>query len=200
VNFFVYCRDRPGAGELRDQTLEAHWSYMDGFAEGMVARGPTLADDRETATGSLHIVDLPDPEAARAFAFEEPNYRAGVYREVLIRRWLSVLGATMWEFDGDEVNNRRFLVLGHGKPEAVARRDQLRDAHHRHLLEGPYREHLIALGPLLSDDASEWLGVAILIELRDRAKVDSMLASDPYVEAGLFDELEIHDWEFGGRR
>ena len=70
---------------------------MDGFADAMIARGPTLTPDRKTATGSLHIVDLPDAEMARAFAFEEPYYRSGVFREALVRRWRNELGATMWD-------------------------------------------------------------------------------------------------------
>jgi osmotically-inducible protein OsmY len=43
-------------------------------------------------------VDLPDPAAARAFAFDEPYYQAGVYRDVLLRRWHNSLGRTMWDF------------------------------------------------------------------------------------------------------
>jgi uncharacterized protein len=39
-----------------------------------------------------------DPTAAREFAFNEPNYQAGVYRDVLLRRWRNTLGRTMWDF------------------------------------------------------------------------------------------------------
>jgi hypothetical protein len=41
---------------------------MDRYAAKMIARGPTLADDGDTPTGSVHIVGLPEPAAARAFA------------------------------------------------------------------------------------------------------------------------------------
>jgi hypothetical protein len=34
----------------------------------------------------MHIVDLQGAEQVRVFAIEEPFYRAGVYREVLVRR------------------------------------------------------------------------------------------------------------------
>lgn len=34
----------------------------------MITRGPTLTEDGETPTGSVHIVDLPDSAAARDFA------------------------------------------------------------------------------------------------------------------------------------
>jgi uncharacterized protein len=199
MEFFIYCRDNPGTGRLRDELSEAHQSFMDGYADAMIARGPTLTPDRETATGSMHIVDLPDAEAARVFAFEEPNYRAGVYREVLVRRWRNALGRTMWEFDGDPVANRRFLVIGHGRPGVGATRDLLLEAHRRYLADHGYADRFIARGPLLSDDGAEWAGSAWLVELRDRAAVDAMLAGEPFTRAGLYADVEVHDWQFGGR-
>ncbi|MFD2352223.1 YciI family protein [Nonomuraea ferruginea] len=74
MEFFCYHRDRPGSAALREKLTEEHWSYMDRFDARLIARGPTL--DGDTATGSVHIADLPDPAAARAFAFDEPNYQA----------------------------------------------------------------------------------------------------------------------------
>ena len=56
----------------------------------------------------MHIVDVPDPAAARAFAFEEPNYQAGVYRDVLLRRWRNTLGRTMWDFPGGRTGGNRY--------------------------------------------------------------------------------------------
>src|SRR3977135_4517424 len=95
---------------------------MDRYSREMIARGPTLADDGNTPTGSVHIVDLPAPAAARAFAFDEPNYQAGVYRDVLLRRWRNGLGRTMWDFPGGRTGGNRYLVLGLGKSQ-VADRD-----------------------------------------------------------------------------
>lgn len=95
MEFFCYHRDRCGSEQLRDELVEAHWAYMDGFAEQLIARGPTLTEDGERATGSVHIVDLRDAAEARAFALDEPNYQAGIYRDVLLRRWHNRLGRTM---------------------------------------------------------------------------------------------------------
>jgi uncharacterized protein len=200
VEYFFYCRAKPDAEPLWSQLTEAHWSFMDRYADAMIARGPTLTTDRETATGSMHIVDLPDAAAARVFAFEEPCYVAGVYDEVMVRRWRNVLGRTMWEFEGDEVANPRFLVIGHGRPETKAVDSALRAAQRRYFADGGYLEHLIARGPLLSDDGREWVGDATLIETRDRAAVEAMLESAPFTRAGLYANVEVHDWEFGGRR
>jgi len=38
MEFFCYHRDRPGSVALRDELLEAHWSYMDRYATEMIAR------------------------------------------------------------------------------------------------------------------------------------------------------------------
>ena len=114
MEFFCYHRDRPGSVPLRHELLEAHWSYMDRYEKELIARGPTFADDDETPTGSVHMVDLPDPAAARAFAFDEPGYQAGVYRDVMLRRWRNVLGRTMWDFPGGRAGGNRYLVLGLG--------------------------------------------------------------------------------------
>ncbi len=81
--------------------LVQHWSYMDRYEAELIARGPTFGEDGKTPTGSVHIVELPDPAAARAFAFDEPNHQAGVYRDVPLRRWRNLLGRTMWESPAD---------------------------------------------------------------------------------------------------
>src|ERR1035437_2044264 len=113
MEFFCYHRDRPGSVALRDELLEKHWSYMDRYATKMIARGPTLAGDGDTPTGSVHIVDLADSAAARAFLYDEPNYQAGVYRVVLLRRCRNMLGRTMWDFLGRRTGGM-YLVLGLG--------------------------------------------------------------------------------------
>ena len=93
--------------------------FTDQYANEMIARGPTLADDRDTAIGSLQIVDLTDPAAARAFAFDEPDYQSGVYRDVLLRRWRNMLGRTMREFPGGPTGGNRYLVVALGSGDAT---------------------------------------------------------------------------------
>ncbi|MCX4672649.1 YciI family protein [Streptomyces sp. NBC_01381] len=182
MEFFCYHRDRPGSGALRSELLEDHWSYMDAYAKQLIARGPTFADDGDTPTGSVHIVDLPDPAAARAFVFDEPNYQAGAYRDVLLRRWRNVLGRTMWDFPGGRTGGDRYLVLGLGAEPAAD------------VAVPPDRDELIAYGPLLSDDATTWLGTAALVRAPDPETARAVLSRDGYAA------VEVHAWEFGGRR
>jgi uncharacterized protein YciI len=78
ADFLFYCRDRPGVGALLEQHVEAHWSFMDGYADRLLIRGPTLSADGEEHTGSLHIVRLDTGVEMETFAYQEPFYRAGV--------------------------------------------------------------------------------------------------------------------------
>jgi uncharacterized protein YciI len=181
MEFFLYHRDRLGSVALRDELLEEHWSYMDRYATEMIARGPTLTGDGDTPTGSVHIVDLPDPAAARAFAFDEPNYQAGVYRDLLLRRWRNTLGRTMWDFAGGRTGGNRYLVLGLGSGQAAD------------LAVPTDRNELIAYGPLLSDDGANWLGTAALVRAPDTDTARGILTPDRYAD------IEVHNWQFGGR-
>jgi|GEM_PF-385366 len=181
MGFFCYHRDRPGSMALRDDLLEEHWSYMDRYATELIARGPTLAGAGDTPTGSVHIVDLPDPAAARAFAFDEPNYQAGVYRDVLLRRWRNTLGRTMWDFPGGRSSGNGYLVLGLGSGQGAD------------LAVPPGRDELIAYGPLLSDNGAAWLGTAALVRAPDPGKARTILTPSSYAD------IEVHNWAFGGR-
>ncbi|WP_433393403.1 YciI family protein [Micromonospora sp. KLBMP9576] len=181
MEFFCYHRDRRDSLALRLELREEHWSFMDRHAAGMIARGPTLAADGETPTGSVHIVDLPDAAAARAFAFDEPGYQAGVYRDVLLRRWHNTLGRTMWDFPGGRTGGNRYLVLGLGAGRAAE------------VDVCPERDDLIAYGPLLSDDGGTWLGTAALIRAEGPERARAVLTS------GRYADVEVHDWVFGGR-
>jgi uncharacterized protein YciI len=181
VEFFCYHRDRPGSVALREELLEQHWSYMDRYQAEMIARGPTLAADGDTPSGSVHILNLPGPAAARAFAFDEPNYQAGVYRDVLLRRWRNLLGRTMWDFPGGRDGGYRYLVLGLGTGPAAD------------LAVPPGQHGLIAYGPLLSDNGVTWVGTALLIRAPDPDEARSILAPDRYAD------IEVHSWQFGGR-
>ncbi|MCO1575771.1 YciI family protein [Crossiella sp. SN42] len=180
MEFFCYHRDRPGSLALRQELLEQHLSYMDRYAAEMIARGPTMLDG--IPTGSVHVLDLPDPAAARAFAFDEPGYQAGAYRDVLLRRWRNALGRTMWDFPGGRTGGNRYLVLGLGAGEPVD------------LAVPADREQLIAYGPLLADDGDRWLGTAALVRAEDPAAARAVLSVERYAD------VEVHNWQFGGRQ
>ena len=167
---------------------------MDGFADGMIARGPTLAADRTTWTGSVHIVDLPSAEAAREFVEGEPYNRAGLFEQHVIRRFRNLLGRTMWDSPGGS-DDPRFLVIAQllTEPGEHATAVLLPD------LTALPRESLIVHGELLTPDEARPVGVGLALQAPTREAVDALLRGRL---AGLDEHLnvQIHDWEFGGRR
>jgi hypothetical protein len=160
---------------------------MDRFADGMIARGPTLGADRNTWTGSVHIVDLPSDEAARGFIENEPYNRAGLFEHHLVRRFKNLLGRTMWDFPGDSVDPR-FLVIGQ---LAAAADEHAHDVLLRDFAALP-REHVIVHGELLTLDDAEPAGGVLALQAPTREAVDALLGGQ--------DVVQILDWEFGGRR
>jgi hypothetical protein len=191
MDFFVYSRDADDVADLRadQELLEEHWSYMDKFAESMIARGPTLDTERETATGSLHVLGLPSVEAAREFVTLEPNNRAGVYGEHLAWRFDNLLGRSIWEFSGQPAEPR-FLIIGRshlGRPVSAE------------TLPTELLERLILYGALTTLDGGEPAGVALAVQAPDRKAVNALI-EDERTGLGAFSQVEVHNWEFGGRR
>lgn len=176
IDFFVYSRATPSAASTgHDRALdEQHWSYMDRFADGMVARGPTLAADRETWTGSLHILDLPSVGAAREFVEHEPYNRAGLFDRHHVWRFENRLGRTMWEAEGT-TDDARFLVIANTSSRP----------------DFPAPERLIVHGELLTPEDGRPAGVALALAAPSRQAVEALFPNP---------DVEILDWEFGGRR
>jgi uncharacterized protein YciI len=171
--FFVYGRDRPGSFDLKMSLNEEHWSFMDRYGDRLIARGPTVTDDGESTTGSLHVVGLPSVAAAREFAFDEPYFRAGVFESVLLCGFVDRVGRTMWDFQDAVPGLHRFLVISPG--------------------EATSPKHLIAYGDLESLDTSSPLGRAALLEA---SSADDAARALPAPEGA---RVEVHNWRFGGR-
>lgn len=147
---------------------------MDGFADGMIARGPTLAPDRQTWTGSVHIVEVPSADAAREFVERDPYHRAGLFDQHLIRGFTNLLGRTMWEFHAAS-DEPRFLVIA-------------QDAGPRPDLGALPLRRLIVWGELLTLEDARPAGVVLALQAPTREALATVL------------DGEILDWEFGGRR
>ncbi|TCC20097.1 YciI family protein [Kribbella speibonae] len=172
MEYFVYGRDKPNGFEVKVALNEEHWAFMDGYGDRLIARGPTLTEDGGRTTGSLHIVELPDDDAANEFAYDEPYFRAGAFETVEIQRFHNHYpGRTMWDFSTAVEGYNRYLVLTKDAPRQLT------------------SDHLIMYGDLL--DGDRHLGRAALLE-----------APNPEAAAHLIeaDDAEVHPWEFGGRR
>ncbi len=61
------------------------------------------------------------------------------------------------------------------------------------------RERLILYGALTEPESGEMIGVALALQAPGRDAVEELLG-DEAAALGAFPAVEVHDWEFGGRR
>jgi uncharacterized protein len=171
---------------------EAHWSYMDRFANQLILRGPTLSDDGVEHTGSVHVVNVADRASAERFATEEPYWLAGLYRQVTIVRAVVLLhrepaGGSLTP----EVPNA--LITGQWPP-----RPHRAAARKAHLLENHPDSRLRFVAFLVDDDQSHTTGIVSVV----RAVPDEAPSViQPFVDQ-LTDEpvaLTAQRWSRGGR-
>jgi len=92
--FTIHMLDRPGSAELRAATASAHREFVGRHLDTMYLGGPLLADDGQTAIGSLIVMDFPDREAAIAFITGEPYNQAGLFESVTVRAFRPVVEPT----------------------------------------------------------------------------------------------------------
>ena len=166
---------------------------MDRYAAGMVARGPTLSADRTTWTGSVHIVDLPDVRAPQEFVDLEPYNRAGLYERHSIWGFHDLLGRTMWQTPTSSSDGLLFLVLALVEGGGVGSGVTVPD------LSALARRPLVVHGELRALDAAGSSGAVVALRARSRQGVEDLLAHGR-VPLSEHTAVQIHDWEFGGRR
>ena len=134
--------------------------------------------------------------AGRVCAELEPNNRAGLYGEHRIWAFQNLLGRTMWEFTGG-ADEPRFLVIAH------SRQDQSTLVSARPVPPASLRaelcERLILYGALTEPESGEMIGVALALQAPGRDAVEELLR-DEAAALDAFPSVELHDWEFGGRR
>jgi uncharacterized protein YciI len=77
--YCIRCKDVPNSAPLREKVLTEHRAYLTSQADKIVVAGAALAEDGETATGSVFIVNVPDIAAAEAFNDGDPFTPGGVF-------------------------------------------------------------------------------------------------------------------------
>lgn len=198
MEYFFYSRDKADSGPERKALLPDHWAFMDGYDRAMIARGPTVTDDRTAVTGSMHILDLPDDEAAEGFAYGDPLARAGLFDRIDFGLWRNVLGRTMWDFGGSHPDSR-FLAIGLADIDRPSADAALQAAYTEFWSAADRTGRCILFGPLLDDDGATWIGSAVLLEAADRTAAAALLDADPLHQAAFYERRDLHCWRFGGR-
>ncbi len=90
--FAFICIDKPDGLPIRKANRPEHLAYLQGLGDTLIFAGPFTAEDGETMTGSLVVVDAPTRTAAQAIAEADPFAKAGLFESVDIRQWKWTLG------------------------------------------------------------------------------------------------------------
>lgn len=91
--FALICTDKPNSTAVRLEARSRHLAYIQSRLSEVKIAGPFVSEDGATMLGSMLILDLPNIEAARAFAAADPYAQAGLFSNVDIRPWKWTVGA-----------------------------------------------------------------------------------------------------------
>ncbi|MEV6412716.1 YciI family protein [Kribbella sp. NPDC051718] len=179
--YYVHGADQPEVLDGLIELSEAHWSYMDRFADRLILRGPTLSEDGEEHTGSVHVVDVDDRAAAERFAYEEPYWVAGYYQPLTIARAVVLVDRR------DDAP--RALVTAEWEPVELA---ELAPS----LLEDD-RLSFVAL--LVEDDGSRSVGIVAAVTGAPVEAADVIRPAADRLTGGAPMSITARRWQRGGR-
>ncbi|MFZ2032353.1 MAG: hypothetical protein WAW53_01215, partial [Candidatus Dormiibacterota bacterium] len=111
-----------------------------------------------------------------------------VYGEHMVWRFENLLGRTMWDFSSQRAEPL-FLII----------RSQAGRAVPAEMLPTELRERLVLYGALTTLEGDDPFGVAMVLQAADRDAVEALI-EDERAGLGESSEVEVHNWEFGGRR
>lgn len=91
-----------------------------------------------------------------------------------------------------------FAVFATDKPGLQALRQQIRPAHRDHL-RNPHPHRIVVRlgGPTLDHRSGRMNGTLLVVEASSLSDVQGFIADDPYMQAGLFEHVEIRLWNWG---
>jgi len=87
-----------------------------------------------------------------------------------------------------------FALVAYDRPNAVARRLELRPDHLKHL--DALGDTLLLAGPFLADNG-DMVGSIVVIEAETLDAAREIFARDPFMVGNLFDSVTIKPWRLG---
>lgn len=86
-----------------------------------------------------------------------------------------------------------FAVIAQDHPDSTALRAQTKARHIAHLDAAAENLAVLQTGPLLDEHDAE-TGSLLILEADTIETVEAFMKADPYTQAGLFAQMEIHPW------
>jgi len=176
---------------LRDD----HAGFLGRWREALVTCGPIF---RGTApAGYLYQTDLPGnlPEAVARFIAEDPLAVNGVVEGDEVSDWHCAL-ATRLPTAPPRSGLKGFFFHGTAKPGITGFRNTIVPAHRAHLQQKD-ASNCLSRGYLTDAGGKEWLGSAMVYEFESRAALDDFFRDEPYCTNGIYQRIDIYDWQRG---
>lgn len=80
----------------------------------------------------------------------------------------------------------------------LARREQVRERHRQRLREpGAHPVRVVLAGPTFDDAGTAMNGTLLVVEAASIDAVRAFVAADPYVEAGVYADVDVRPWRCG---
>jgi uncharacterized protein YciI len=180
---------------LPKSLADNHARFLARWQGALVTYGPILRS--AAPAGYLYQTDLPGnvPEAVAKFIAEDPLAVNGVVEGDEISDWHCAL-ATRQPTAPPRPGLKGFFFHGTAKPNITDFRNTIVPAHRAHLQQKD-ASNCLSRGYLTDVGGKTWLGSAMVYEFESRTALDDFFATEPYCTNGIYDRVDIYDWQRG---
>jgi uncharacterized protein YciI len=194
AQWVIFAWDKPGQAAARAAHVDAQRDCARALGERLIGYGHIVSDDAARALATTWFVQLDDRAAAESFVAADPLNRASVYGTIDIRRWSNSFGKRAADYQRKGM--QQYFCTGSkiaDAPEFFARHLHAHESYFKR-----YEASFIFRGPLRSPDGADNVGTALLLELPDRAAVDTFWNNEPFAANGGYQaDARIYRWQFG---
>ena len=172
-----------------------HARFLQQWDDALVTFGPILRG--QAPAGYLYQTDLPGavPDAVARFMAEDPLAVHGVVESDEISDWHCAL-PTRQATTPVRPSLKGFFFHGIGKPGITEFRNTIVPAHRIHLQQKD-AGNCLSRGYLTDGCGQVWLGSAMVYEFESRAALDDFFRDEPYCTNGIYQKIDIYDWQRG---
>lgn len=181
----------------RNGALSAHREYLYPRRDRIYFLGPVLEDDGATPIGSWLMLDAPSRADALAFIAGEGFVQAGMISHIDIKRFVETSLTPRRQLElRPEPGAQLFLCELTQASDGEEKRRRASADHH--LYQAGHDHQVIARGPIRTDDNRRNIGDLYIVQVGDRKAAEAFIAADPFCVAGVYSDIRIDRWRFGG--
>jgi uncharacterized protein YciI len=90
--YICFCKDYPGATELRREHTPAHLDYIEGILDRILLAGPLKDPEADGYNASCFIYRTDERSEALELLHNDPYYKAGIFSQVHCRPFIPAAG------------------------------------------------------------------------------------------------------------